>query len=419
MMYRSKVVKIVCLAIILGTTSEFVSGQNYTMDSLLQITFRNNPEVAKARLETSRENIMTKTAWDVAKTDVSLTYGQYNSFHRNDNNFTITQEIPSPVAAIRQRKLYGLNVNTAQVNEDLIRNEIALRVRTIYNELLFLHLRKNLLMKRDSLMKNLLRIAEVQYRTGESPLLTKTSAETQLAEVKNLLSRNSADIEVRLNALGTICGCTVSGVDGDLRNTAVFTQRDSVNFNSNPTLRMLELRTEAAAMKKKVEAAKAFPDFRVAYFNQTLIGYQTTPSGEQYYGPSDRFQGFQVAVALPLWFAPYRNRIRAEGASEEIARKEQDVVSAALRREHETAMAELRKNENSLVYYRDSALPNADALVKQSNTAFRNGEIDYRTLLLNLQQAIAVEEGYLDTLLEYHNNQATLLYLSGQIENEE
>jgi cobalt-zinc-cadmium resistance protein CzcA len=59
------------------------------------------------------------------------------------------------------------------------------------------------------------------------------------------------------------------------------------------------------------------------------------------------------------------------------------------------------RNERSLTYYQNKALPNAQLIRTQSMQAYQSGEISFAQHLLNIQQSLTIEENYIQTVLDY------------------
>src|SRR5690606_6491785 len=130
-------------------------------------------------------------------------------------------------------------------------------------------------------------------------------------------------------------------------------------------------------------------------------------------GSSKRFDGFQFGVSIPLWFVGNVNRVKAAKYAEETSRQEAEDGRLQIAEQLNTAQQERAKNQRSLAYYREHALPAARLLREQTSSAFRNGEIDYHNMLLNLRQALAIDEGYLNAQYNYNENLITIRYLNG------
>jgi cobalt-zinc-cadmium resistance protein CzcA len=144
-----------------------------------------------------------------------------------------------------------------------------------------------------------------------------------------------------------------------------------------------------------------------------MIGTQNINGQEQYFGADKRFQGFEVGLSIPLWFGPYSERVKAAERGMQMAQKLQEHNQLTLTQQYQEAVREVVKNKHSLDYYRGSALATASLITAQSQTAFLNGELDFTALLMNLRQALNIEEGYLSALQQYNQSLIIVDYLNG------
>jgi cobalt-zinc-cadmium resistance protein CzcA len=65
-------------------------------------------------------------------------------------------------------------------------------------------------------------------------------------------------------------------------------------------------------------------------------------------------------------------------------------------------MAQLNKYSNSLTYFQDTALPQANWLESAALKSYKAGEIEYVEMLQNAQQAWQIREQYLQEILAYN-----------------
>lgn len=412
---RGKAVLVVLLVFI--ALSGFAQQKNdspspVTLDEAVSLALRNNPSVKAASLNVEHQRALKQTSTLMPKTDVSWTHGQYNSIVKDDNNFTVTQTIPFPTVWTSQRSLNVAAIAGSLFQKQVSENELIYQVSVTYYHLLFLKSSRALLLQRDSLYAGLLKAADVKYKTGESTLLEKISAETQWNEVQDLLSRNEADVAIWQQQLKTLTGSdTDIAVTGRLEETVPYTTPESIEMN--PELKYSKQQIAIAEGQRKVDAAHILPDITVGYFNQTLIGYQTVNGQEQYFGSGDKFQGFQIGLAFPLWIVPHTAKVRAASVRQEAARQEYEAYRQTLDSQYKQALQELAKAQKSLAYYQTYALPNVAELEAQNEITFKGGEVDYTTYLMNLKNALAIRESYVNTLRDYHMSVLKLNYLAG------
>lgn len=269
----------------------------------------------------------------------------------------------------------------------------------------------------DSLLSDMVRIANLQFKTGEGTLLQKTSAEARHSDLQNLINQNSADQKIYSNQLGILLNTSenIEVANGSLVAFTTTLPNDSIEINKNPSLLFYQSLATVAAQEKKAEFNKVLPDLSIGFFSQTLIGYQQYTDGSTpYFNSSNRFTGITAGIAIPLWFLPHNARIKSAEVRSQSASLNASYFQKQLTGQWTRATQEFRKNRNSLDYYTKSALPNADLIFRQSSLAYKTGEITQAELRLNLQQALSIEEGYLQSLLQYNLSIITLEFLSGQ-----
>lgn len=398
-------------AMILMASCVNAFAQQLTLDEAIDLAKKNNKQIAAASFDVEAQRQLKKTGVDLPKTDVNLLYGQYNSYE-NDNNITVLQSIPM-TAFGSQGKLNRALLASSELQKSATQNEVVYQVKRVYYELAFTNERKKLLQSQDSIFEGFLKSASLRYKTGETNLLEQATAEAQRNEVKNQLRRIDSDINRLQNHLKTLINSQQLPqiTNSTLEPINLESVVDTSALMSNPGLAQARQQIEVATKEKKNESAKAAPEVVVGFFSQTLIGVPDQDGSLA--TNSDRFTGFQVGVSLPLWFGPHQGRVKAAEYRKRAEQNRFEQYKMSLNNEFSQALQRYQNDKNSLEYYQSSALPNADLIMKQSQAAFREGEIGYAEFLLGLRNAIAIRESYLQTLNDYNQSIIYLEYLSG------
>lgn len=383
-----------------------------TIQQAIDEALKNNASVRAAEYEVETKKQLKKTSFDLPKTDVTLLYGQYNSYAKNDNEITISQTIPF-TALGSQGALNRSMVASSELKKEVTENELIYQVKQVYFQLAFIQARHGLLLKQDSIYEGFLKSASLRYKTGETNLLEQTTAQVQSNEIKNQLRINESEMIVLRSQLKTLLNTKSLPEITDSRLVALqFNDIPDTNaLTSNPSLAYMRQQIDVARSQKKVEAAKFAPKLLVGFFSQTLIG---TPNEDgSITNSGDRFTGFQVGLAIPLWFAPHQGRVKAAEFNKLAAQSNYEYYRISLQGQLQQAAQQYVKNNSSLEYFNKSALPNADLILKQSQAAFHGGEIGYAEYLLSLRNAIGIKESYLKTLNDYNQSIIYIEYLSG------
>lgn len=413
----TKVVAPAVIVILLFGSSTIQAQNNGSLDEWIAKGLKNNNSVLAADAEVKSSQYLKKTSTEIAKTNVSLTYGQYNSYANKDNNLTLSQSLPFPSTFAAKSKLAGSVIESNVLKKKLTEAEVVYQIKQVYYQWLNLNQRKELLARRDSIYKALAKASALRYKTGETNLLEKSSTEARSKEVENQLMQMENDKLALAGRLKALLTSPVTIFDeSDLKEAVLSLQVDSSLAAKNPFVIYMKQQINIAENQKKVDKNALMPDITLGYFNQTLYG---VPYGNDATAPlanyGNRFQGFSAGISIPLWFAPQSAKVKAAEYSKQNAELQYKQAQNNAVAEIEAAYTEYLKTQKSLQYYKSSGFPNAELITKQSTIAFQKGEINYAQHVLNLQQADEIKQNYLQTLLEYNQSVIALEFLSGSI----
>ncbi|WP_420317864.1 CusA/CzcA family heavy metal efflux RND transporter [Ekhidna sp.] len=389
----------------------------YTLDEVIEIAVKNNPTLRAADLKTQQERTLKGASWNLPKTDVSLTHGQYNSVFNNDNQFNVNQSIAFPTVYSNQSKLASAKIESSEWREAITKNELIQQVKSTWYGLLMEKNKRRLLLEQDSIYQSFSRAANLRYRTGETNLLEKATAESQVAEIKVMLEQNKSDIEIYQTSLKTLLNTDllIDPASDSLTQREVESLIAEADVDGNPTLAWFRQQISVAEKEKSLEKSKLMPDLMVGYFNQSLNGPNQDVNGNPVtYGSGDRFTGFQVGISIPIFGAKSQaSAIR----SIELKKQENEALFQSVNNELEGRLQSLLqqyyKFKNSLSYYQTIALPQAELILNQAQKGFQSGDIGYVEYTQGLNRSLSVRFNYLDILNQYNQIIIQIEFISG------
>jgi cobalt-zinc-cadmium resistance protein CzcA len=272
-------------------------------------------------------------------------------------------------------------------------------------------------MEQDSIYQGFVRAANLRYKTGESNLLEKATAESQVAEIKVMLQQNQSDIEIYQTQLQTLLNLdSLADIKvGDLEARENKALLQSQGIANNPMLAWFRQQLEVAEREKSVEKSRFFPDLTVGYFNQSLNGPNQDLNGNAVvFTSSDRFTGFQVGVAIPIFGAKSQGSVvKAVELNKQESEAQLQAAKNELQGKQSSLIQQYQKFQTSLEYYDQSALPQASLILKQAQKGFENGEIGYVEYIQGLNRALSVRFNYLDILNQYNQSIIQIEFISG------
>ncbi len=398
---------------VLLSVNGFSQSKNISVQHAIELALKNNLSVTAATADLEQQKQLKRASVDLPKTDMTLLYGQYNSYSKKDNNLTISQVIPF-TAFGSQGSLSRALITSYEMKKAVAENELVYQVKQAYYQLAFANARNAILLQQDSIFEGFFKAASMRYKAGETNLLEKTTAETQQNEVKNELDKNKSSVIILKMQLKTLLNASTPAEISETELLAIdFKGRpDTIRLSSNPSLAVVRQEIEIARRLKKLEAAKFAPDLKVGFFSQTLIDVENRENGRPATS-GDRFTGLQVGLALPLWFAPHQAKLKAAEFARQSAQSNYENQDKNLQSEVDQAFEAYKRNSKSLNYYQTSALPNAHLILKQSQTSYKEGEIGYAEYLLGVRNAMGIKEAYLQTLNDYNQSIIYIEFLSG------
>ncbi|MAE84462.1 MAG: CusA/CzcA family heavy metal efflux RND transporter [Flammeovirgaceae bacterium] len=389
------------------------SKQVNTLEEAISIGLANNGnvKVAKTNIDVQRQG--KKAAFNPGKTGIGMQYGQYNSFE-NDLSFSIGQSFEFPTVYGKQRKLANEQIEGGQRQLEVTENELKANIRQAWYELAYLHETRNLLLYQDSIYGRFLRAATIRFETEATNYLEKAAAETQVMEVQNQLKLLEADMVIQEKQLQILLNDTtdLSFAPSGLEERQVLALQDRALIANNPFLRFTQQQVEIAGAQKSVTSARVMPEFFVGYFNQSLIGGETADGGIA--SSSDRFGGVQAGIAIPLFFGSYKADIKAAGLREQMAKTNLEYLQTTIQGQFRQQVEEVSKFRNSLDYYYEKAIPQANLILDNAQKSFESGNIEYVEYFQNLNQALNLKFNYLNTLNGYNQSVINLEFLIGQ-----
>ncbi|MBO9702963.1 MAG: CusA/CzcA family heavy metal efflux RND transporter [Sporocytophaga sp.] len=401
----------------------FLSGNNaeaqtaplsISLEQALQMAHEQSNSIKSAQYEVAYNKALKGTSTEITKTNATLMYGQYNSFY-NDNNITLSQDIPFPVVMHRQAQYYKATTKSAEYNLAVIQNDLDYKIKVAYYNLRLAKSRMQLQLKLDTLYSNFLNAADLRLKTGETNTLEKATAQSQFYENRTYITQVNADIKIYETQLQTFLnsGEPVTSIESSLDKRTLILMEDTNAIVSNPSLNFFQQQVEVANANKTLQKARLLPDINLGYFSQTLYGATDYKDVSLVAGKRQRFQGVMVGVSLPLWIKPQMSRIKATDASVNAAKTSHKAFERNLQGEYENAYQQYEKYKISLEYYESNVLPTAQVLENSAWKNYRTGNIGYLEFSQGIARAVAIEQGYLNALNQFNQSIIVIEYLIG------
>ncbi|HRJ29791.1 MAG TPA: CusA/CzcA family heavy metal efflux RND transporter [Cyclobacteriaceae bacterium] len=385
-----------------------------SLDSCINIALKNNPDVRVASLEIEQDKALQKTALSLDKTSLDLTQDP-TSGGNIDNSIGITQSFSFPTLYGAERNLLKRATRLSESQKEITQRDILRDVTSAYYSLLYAEERLKLLTYQDSVYQDFSKRADVRHRTGESSYLEKIAALNKYREVQLQRQQAEADIVIYQQELQSVLNVpwipavdttSVKKLPGNFTN-------DTTAIRSNPLLDYYRRSVDHSLSALRVERHRLLPDFSLSLKRQYIINSFNPAEIDRNYFSGTKAAGFEVGVAVPLFFGSFRGRIQAAKYGYLISQTQLEKTNIELRAQYVQAYQQFVKLRDAVEYYEQAGLQQADEILKISQFSYRQGELGYIEFIQNTSQAINTRLQYLEALNQYNESVIALNYLTG------
>jgi len=390
----NKNVNLVIVAIILFSSTASAQNKisiNAAMDSAIQ----NNASLKASSMQVNYYQALKKSNLDIDKTLFDFGYGKMNGF-QNDNRMTVSQNIQFPAVYKSQGAINKTNINISVLSKLQKEIELKAAVKSSFYNLLLLQRRKQLLLSADSIYTSFANKAKQRFEAGNSDILEKITAESQLAQISNQLELLTTEYAVQLNQFNILLNAKIVQVPF-AENNIIELERipDLLSVVESPQIKLSQQRITLAENQLQLEKGKLQPSFNMGYISSTIIGWQpTTQTTEQYFGKDYRFNAFNMGMSIPLFSSAQRSRIAAGSISVQQNKLEQIAVQQQISSNLKNLAAQYVQNKSLVTKYQRTIIPNANLLIETATKKLNAGEIGYLEWVMIINQAIQIQNEY-------------------------
>ncbi|WP_044203959.1 CusA/CzcA family heavy metal efflux RND transporter [Flammeovirga sp. OC4] len=382
-----------------------------SLDQAIAIGLQQNGNIKIAHSEIEIAELGKKQAISIQKTEVTSTYGQYNSF-RNDLGIEISQRIEFPTVYSRQKDWAKENTIGSELKLNMTQQEVKREIKKAWYQLSYLNEQYDLMLYQDSLYQRFLHASAIRFETEATNYLEKASAETQVMEIENKLFVLKSDITIQKNTLRVLLQDTL-GLQFQPEKLKKKSTLNSYSIDHNPTLGFAQQQVNIAEAAQKVASAEMLPGIKLGYFNNSMNGVPLSNEGGVA-NSSNRFQGVSVGLAIPIFYGSSKAKVNASKLKAQNALTRSQQYKIQLEGDYVRLEQQINQLNGSLSYYENKALPQVDHIIQNAQKSFEHGAINYIEYFQNINQSLDLKYNYLKTLNNFNQAMIELEYITGQ-----
>lgn len=362
------------------------SQQRVTLDEAVAMALENHPRLKSADAAVERTRAMRGESWELAPTTVDYSFGQLNGTERNDREISITQSFGSLLTPFYKNALVRRQTETGGHYRELVRREVVAEVKRAWSYYLYTQELCRLYADQNALAAELSRTSELRYQQGDITRLEQSMTATMAAEMRNRLFQAQEEQKVAAARLQWACYADAPLMPSD----TLLTRFDAPKEISADLQRSyFQSQVREAEARTRVEKSRFFPELSFGYQRQNIL-------------PDKGLNAYVIGASFPIFFNTRRSRIRQAKADAYIARNDAALNLRNVDNRITELQTNLRRYEESLRYYVESALPEAETLVRAARLQLANSETTIAEYIMSLNTALEIRRGYIETLNQYN-----------------
>jgi len=397
--FRSKSAMLLLIIGLSGTTL-FSQTNELRLSDAIEIGLQNNREIAAFQLKAEESQVLGKNNFAPGKTTFSYGTDQNNIAENGYplNVWGIEQSFNFPTLYTAYKDSRQIEVAIAVARLEIQKNELKKNIANAFSNCQILLKKKDLYQTLDSLYSELLSHSERRVDAGDVSRLELLNITARKNHFASLVTAINTDIDNAYKKLQVLLNSEDDfSISPALEPLPVI----SAVPDSLPIFDLLTLENNYYRSVVKIEKNKMLPDLSVNYF-----------LGSNNFDNSKYYQGFQVGLAVPLFFGNDKAKIKAAGLDAESQTFLADNERALIENRLNELLSEQKKYMVLIENYNSSGEPLSNEIMRTALRAYQLGQINFLSFISSYESAFQIQFGHFDNLLKYYTNANEILYFS-------
>jgi len=383
------------------SVGSYAQNSELKLDNVISIALENNSELKAYELQIDKAEANRKTSLAIDKTSVYYEYDQNNMAENGYplNIIGVEQNISFPTVYKKQYGVNDIGINIAEAEYKKVKELLIKDVSLVYFDLQYLLAKSDNYELVGELFRSLSDVSAYKFEQGDIGRLEMLNAQAKQQKIESEIANIESDIIRAYQKLKTIMNYDQNfNVEKEELQLLV-----PLVLNSNSTIQaeIYKLNFDYQNAMLELERHKLLPDFTFGYFN-----------GSNNYSGSKNYHGFQVGVAIPLFYGEQKARISANKISVEIVENMNNQNMLNLKWKYEELRNELRKYQQLIDNYNSQGSELSQEIIRASKKGYEAGEIDFFQFIYSIENSMEIEIAYLDYVKQYNRIVLEMNYLT-------
>lgn len=380
-----------CLLLLLAASASAVTPtpqKAISLEEAVEIALQNHPRLKMANAEIERSRAARGEVWDGGNTSFSYSWGQLNGAYRKDNELSVEQSLGSFLTPFYKNALVNAQVTTGSNYRDMVKKEIVAEVKRAWVYYQYACHLYRLYSEQEALALKLKESGDMRFEQGDIDRTERNMIAALAADLHTRILQAQEEMELASRRFAWACYADSPVVPND-SSLAVLPLSLQDRPLSAAHLNYFASQVQEKKSELRIERSKFFPEFSVGYVRQKIA-------------PLTGLDSWMVGVSFPILFFPQRSRSKQAKVNLQIAEWQAEQNRVQLNNQVEELYRRARQQQESLDYYSQAALKEAQALQESALLKFKESEINITDFVQNLNASREIRKNYIETVYAYN-----------------
>ena len=347
----------IILSFAVSANAQSSDAKRVSLEEAIEIALQNHPRLKVATAEIEKSRATRGEIWDGGSTSFSYAWGQLNGEFNKDNEMSIEQSLGSFLTPFYKNSLVKSQVSTGEYYRNMVKKEIIAEVKRAWTYYQYANSIYSLYKHQDEIAGKLKQSGDLRYSQGDIDLTEKNMISAMAANMRTMLLHWQEEVSLAKKRLTWVCYSDIQILPSD-DSLAIFLSSDTDLLPSADHLNYFLGKVDEQKKLLQIERSKFFPEFSFGYTRQKIA-------------PLKNLNSWMVGVSFPILFFPQKSRSKQAKISLRIAKWEADNNKTMLNNKVEELKGRLKQQKESLQYFTEAALNEAESL--QNSAVSRYG----------------------------------------------
>ena len=389
-------------------------GKSMTLKQCIGIGLTNNYGIKAAEKGVERAKAMQGTAWDLDKTDITLSQDP-TSGGSTDNALSLTQQIDFPTVYVAKGKLLKAETKVERGKAEIAKLQLRTDIASTYYQLVYKQELIHILQAQDSVIGRFCSIVAKQHEAGEARKLERMTMERKLTDNRHELLQAKNDFATLQKQMMTLMNVAELVVPAESKLEALTLDLSDFNFYNTAEGQLAQDKIEVADREVTLAKNGYAPSLSVSLRNQLVISSWNPYHLDRSRFSEGNFMGFEVGIGVPLFFGATKAKVKAAKRDREIADLEMKQDEAQRRQDYCNLLSNLSVAREKMAYYNGDGLRQVEEMTRLAETEYESGEITYLELADVLDESVSHAMKRASAINDYNQVVISLLQANGEI----